>query len=502
MKLAKSIIFLFFSFISFQLTSQTINHFWSVNFNSTSSLLGGAVVAGQGENTSIYYNPATITEMETGSNLSFTSSLFTWNTYKYADMLGEGTKLKSSNFNAQPPFISFAYKPKISNISLAAVILTRAKEDFELSWNNSAYYDVLTHLPGVEKYDAAFDHRNYYNDTWVGIAMAHELSPSFSYGITLFGSGATLKYLYLYSASAYSINDTLDPALYPQSKRIAEGTYSESFRFTEYRLIIKGGVSYKTGKWKFGLNITTPSMHLFSSGNEASRAKLNSNISISTTEFIPDFLINDAQKGSDLKTKFKTPFSVSIGLIRDIGSKNKRLYIAAEYYAPIKGYKMIDAQLNTDIALPYIYDALDNKDWLSFASSTRAFVNVVVGYSWKIREHLQFLNSIRTDLSSIQNASLGDYSTYNLQKTSSYNMYHYSAGWRFNIKKNSFIAGGQVSFGYAKNHKQAANFTEPLEINLDDDTVLQGPLENKMNSRYLGFNLYIGATLNFLKNGK
>jgi len=416
-------------------------------------------------------------------------------------MLGDGTKLKSNNFSAQPPFISFAYNPKISNLNLAAVLLTRSKEDFELSWNKSTYYHVLTHLPGDEKYDAAFNYRNYYNDTWIGLAVAHEVTQKFSYGFTLFGSGATLKYLYKYSASAYSINDTLDPDLYPQSKRIAEGAYSESFRFTEYRLIIKGGVSYQTGKWKFGLNLTSPSIHLFSSGNEASRSRLNSNISVSTTEFIPDFLINDAQESSELKTKFKTPFSISIGFIRDIGNKDKRLYFAAEYYSRLKGYKMVDAQMNTDITLPYIYNLLDNKDWLSFATSTRSFVNLVIGYSWKIREQLEFLNSIRTDLSSIRNAGLDNYSTYNTQKTSDYNIYHYSAGWKFNIKKNSFIAGGQVSFGYARDLKQTANFTEPLEINIADDLVLQGPLENTMNSRYWGFNLYIGATLNFLKNG-
>ncbi|MCB2207488.1 MAG: hypothetical protein KQH67_04260 [Bacteroidetes bacterium] len=479
-----------------------MNHYWSVNFNSTSSLLGGAVVAGMGDNTSIFYNPATITEMETGSNLSFTSSLFTWNTYTFKNMLGDGTKLKSDNFNAQPPFVSFAYKPKIGNINLAAVILTRTKEDFELSWNTSTYYDVLKNLPGNEKYDANFKYRNYYNDTWVGLAMAQKISSKFSYGFTLFISGATLKYNFEYGAFAYSVNDTLDAELYPQSTRIAEGTYEESFKFTEYRVIIKGGLSYNSGPWKFGFNVTTPSLHVFSSGNEASRTQLNSNISISTTEFLPDFIIHDAQEKSKLDTKFKLPFSLSFGFIRNLGSSDSRIYFSTEYYGKIKAYEMIDAEENTDIALPYIYDALDNKDWLSFATSTRSFVNVVVGYSWKIRENLEFLNSIRTDLSSIRNADLAPYDTYNQQKTSDYNIYHYSAGWKFKIKKNSFIAGGQVSLGYSKDEKQVTNFTSPIEINIADNRVLQGSLLPNMDIIYWGFNVYIGITLNFLKNGK
>jgi len=60
-KLSALIVFIF---CNTHLGAQLINHYWIQNFNSVSSLIGGAVVAGDGDNSSIYYNPATIVEMQ------------------------------------------------------------------------------------------------------------------------------------------------------------------------------------------------------------------------------------------------------------------------------------------------------------------------------------------------------------------------------------------------------------------------------------------------------
>ena len=250
-RLIKISFLILFIFCNTHLSAQIMNHYWSNNFNSISSLLGGAVVAGMGDNTSIFYNPATIAQMESGKQFSLTTSLFTWNTYSFKNMLGEGIDLKSDNFIAQPPFISYSYKPENSNFSLSAVVLTRIKEDFEVVWNNATYYDVLNNLPGDEKYNTTFRYRNYYVDTWVGAALAHQVTPRLSYGISLFASGASFRYFFEYSTSAYSVNDTLDPDIYPQVQRIAEGNYSESVRFTDYRIILKFGFAYQIKKWNY-----------------------------------------------------------------------------------------------------------------------------------------------------------------------------------------------------------------------------------------------------------
>jgi len=108
--------------------SQLMNHYWTLNFNSESSLLSGAVVAGDAGNTSIYYNPATISEIEAGSNLSFATGLFSWGIYSYRNALGDGIHINGVNFNVLPQFLSYSFRANNSKFSFAVTAITRLKE--------------------------------------------------------------------------------------------------------------------------------------------------------------------------------------------------------------------------------------------------------------------------------------------------------------------------------------------------------------------------------------
>jgi len=488
------IIFLFF--LASGLHAQLMNHYWVHNFNSTSSLLGGAVVAGESENTAIFYNPATLTQMQEGSNFSLAANLFTWNFYTFRNGLGDGIDLTPSNFLVQPQFISFTYTPKKApGIKLAFTALTRIKEKLEMSYSDATYVDVLKRYPGDEKYNTVFNYRNDFTDSWIGIALAHKVSDQFSYGVTMFGSFPTLIYSYGWSATAYSDADTVGVVNY----RLSEGSYRESLKFTDYRLVFKFGVSYKVKQWKLGLSITSPTMRLFSSGKTATRIEKQSNIAYDGKP-LPDFIIFDGQSGNELKTNYKLPWSIAFGLIYDNPNKGTRIYFTAEYFARIKEYKMVDAQIRSDITTPELQEVFGDIDWLSFTYAAKPLVNIAIGYSWTIRKDLTFLNAIRTDFSSVSNDKIEGSSDLNYIKTTDYNIYHYSAGVKFSLKKQRFIAGGDFAFGYRLNNKQIANFSDPVEYDPVSGRALQGPLTNTMDMYYFGFSIYVGATLNFSKN--
>lgn len=458
-------------------------------------MLGGAVVAGDGDNTAIYYNPATIAEMSKGSNFSIAANLFSWNFYTFRDALGDDIDLVSNNFLVQPQFISYTYSPqKIKGISFAFAALTRVKEKVEMGYVNATYKDVIKRYPGEEKYNTTYRYRNDYSDSWVGGAFAHQVTDKFSYGVSLFVSFSSLIYYNEYGATAYNPNDTSGVVQY----KLSEGSYTEEARFTDYRLVLKIGFAYKHKRWRFGLNFSMPNINVFSTGKSATRVAVQSNITYEGV-FLSDYIIFDGQSKSELKTNYKLPFSVAGGFIYDIPNKGQRLYFTAEYFARIKGYKMVDAQINTDITTPPVYEEMDNKDWLSFAYGAQPVINAAIGYSWTIKKDLVFLNAFRTDFSSVNDLDLGEYSTYNFIKTTNYNIYHYSAGLEFNIKSNRFIAGGDVSYGHKLDQKQFANFSDPVEYDPEDNRALQGPLKNTASLYYFGFSVYIGATLNFAK---
>jgi hypothetical protein len=469
------------------------------NFNSTSSLIGGAVVAGDGDNSSIYYNPATIVEMQQGSNVSIAANLFTWNIYHNYNLLGKGNDLHSTNFQVQPQFFSFSYKPKKGNISYAFSILTRINEDMESSYANSELYDVIPSLSGEEIYNTVYSYRNKYSDTWLGLGLGQQLTEEFSYGVTFFISGSSLLYRYAYTASAYKYIDSTNINYDPS--KVSLSSYTESVKFSQYRIITKLGIAYKLNNWRFGMVLTLPSLNVFTSGRAASRMQKQINIHDTTGAVIPDYEIFSAQQDDKLKANYKYPFAVSFGFIGTFKQGDQKLYFTMEYFNKIKSYKIIEAEIDPNITSPSVFEALPNKDYLSFINKSDPILNFVIGYSWIIsKRNLRFVNALRTDFTSIQNINPDNLDGYNYMKNSNFNIYHYSAGLNFNFKKNNITAGGEFSFGSKNNVQQVANFKDPVENDPETGNSLLGPAENNAYLRYYGVSVYISATLNFFNH--
>lgn len=476
-----------------------MNHYWALNFNSQSSLLSGAVVAGDAGNTSIYFNPATISEIRNGSNLSFAAALFTWGVYHYTNALGNGINMTNVSFNVQPQFMSYSYRPHNSRFAFAISALTRMKEKFDISYYNASFIDIIDQTQGPEIYNVSFKYFLDFHDSWFGFATSYDVSDKFKIGASLFLSAAYLSYRSQVNTLAFSTTDTIMIDTIPNPGLVSEGTYTEDIKFTDYRLIGKFGFSYITKRWRFGLNFTTCSFSLFSTGKEAHRMKKVSNITNPETgEFIPGYVIVNGLKNGDIKSHIKSPFSVSLGFIHEVNNDENRLYFTMEYFHGIKPYKMVSAPISDNITSNMVYDKLMNKDWLSIANVAKPILNVAIGYRWELSENLMFLNGLRTDFNNINGADYGDYNDYNTINTTNINIYHYTGGVQFYfLKKYLLVAGGELSFGYDTKRKQITNFTNPVEYDPVDETILQGKLENNMNVYYFGFNVYLSATFKF-----
>ncbi len=484
--------------------SQLMNHYWTLNFNSESSLLSGAVVAGDAGSTSIYYNPATISEIESGSNLSFATGLFSWGIYSYRNALGDGINVNSVNFNVLPQFLSYSFKGNNSKFSFALTAITRLKEDIKLNYYNSERIDVLREVEGKENYATSYNYHLNYIDNWIGMAGSYQLSDKFSLGVSLFVSIAQLNYQNNNSAVAFSPTDTLWIDSVPNPSFVAEGTYQESYRFNHVRLIGKLGLTYTSGNLRLGLNLTTQSLSLLSTKQEAMRTQRISDITNpETAQFLHGYIITNGMVGSHLKTKLIYPWSLSAGLIYNIKNEKNRLYFTVEYFAKIDPYEMVDAPISDDITSSIVYDRLDEKDWLSIADASKAVMNFAIGYRWRLNENTIFMNGFRTDFNNVKHVNYGDLNQMNKINTTNFDIYHYTAGVQFELlKKYQMIAGGELSLGYGKNMEQIANFTNPVEYNPIDGRVLQGPIHTKLDIYYFGFTVYLGITLNFKKKTK
>jgi len=338
---------------------QLMNHYWSLNFNSQSSLLSGAVVAGDGGNTSIFFNPATISEIKHGANLSFAASL-----YYFKDALGDNANMDNVSFNVQPQFLSYSYRKKDSKFAFAFTALTRMKERFDFNYYDSKEIDVIKSNPGLESYNANYKYYLEYSDNWFGVAGSYDVSEKFKVGVSIFLSSSYISYQLTNNTAAFSISDTLWINGVPNPSLVTEGQYTESLKYTEYRFITKLGFSYVLDKWRFGLNLTSPSLSVYSSGKEAYRKQSMSNVTNPDNgEFMPGYTIVNGQSHDAIKTAAKFPFSASFGFIYEVDGADNRLYFTMEYFSGIKPYKIIDAPIKDDITSNMIYDNLENKDW-------------------------------------------------------------------------------------------------------------------------------------------
>lgn len=489
-------VFIFF-IMSTQLDAQLMNHYWSQSYNSISSLLSGAVVAGDAGNAAIFYNPANITEIEEGSNISLAASFMTLSYYDLQNAMGDGKNLTSTTFFVQPQFFSVGVNSPFNNWSFEIATFNRVKEQLTLSYSESQNINYNESGEAQDRLTTQYDYKNYYSDDWIGLGGAYTISDKFHLGVSLNFSFSTIDYSISNIAEIHPLVADSSFSGGVVSTLLAENVYSERIKFTNSRMIIRLGGAYETDKWRFGLNVSLPPINILTTGKTA----LRSHKEVYATEtpegaVLVDYFVYDSQKAESLKTNYKLPFSIAFGALYNLGN-NKRIYTTIEYFAGMQPYKMVDATLNTEITTDVIYEQLDNKEWLSYAYGAVPVVNIAVGYRWQIQPKILFLMGLRTDFNNIKGYDYGDLSNHAKLNTSELNIYHATGGVKFQYKKHQLIAGTQVSFGMQKNTKQIANYGPDYQPDYGNEMPLLGIRENTANIYHFSISLFLGATLNF-----
>ncbi len=484
-------------FGSVQLKAQLMNHYWSQSYNSMSSLLSGAVVAGDAGSAAIYYNPANITEIEEGGNISLAASFFTLSSYHIRDAMGKDKNLNSTNFYVQPQFFSISVNSPFNNWSFAIATFNRVREQLTLGYSESFKINYDDSGVAKDRLTTQYNYKNYYTDDWISLGGAYTLSDNWHLGISINFSFSTLDYNTLNMAEVHPLTADTIIGDGVTSTLLAENVYSEKIKFTNSRMIIKLGTVYERGPWRLGLNVSLPAINILTSGKRALRT-YKEVYAIETPEGIvlSDYFISDAQKAESIQATYKLPFSIAIGAFYNLGN-NKRIYSTIEYFAGLQPYKMIDAPINSDITTDVIYDQLENKEWLSYAYGAVPVVNIAIGYRWQIKPRILFLMGLRTDFNNIKDYDYGDMEKYATLTSSSMNIYHATGGVQFHYKKHQLIAGTQMSFGRQTNIEQMANFGDDYQPDFNNDMPLLGVRENVADIYYFSLSIFLGATLNF-----
>ena len=480
------------------LVSGQTDNYWSRNFNEESSLLSGAVVGGGAGASAIFYNPASISEIKE-SKLSLNASLFSFDFLNAKNALGDEIDFYDSRGYVIPRFFSYMLKlKKQPDWSFEIAFLNNSNFLTESTNFVDKNIDILTHLPGTERYTSFSKYSNKVRDDYFGIGGSYKLSDKFAFGTSLFVSAKTNDYSYSIDIEAgTNPNEINVPAETPYFS--AKYNEEEYLKFNDYRLLWKLGLLYKVKRFSVGLNITTPSIgNIYSDGKKLYRKRSQNNISDPETgNAIPNYLIVDYKEKKEVQVNAKSPLSIAAGFTWHNQENTKTLYTTIEYFAKIDPYRMVETVESDNLASGTVFETIDHNEWLTFINGAKSVFNAAIGYRWIINENLMILSGFRTDFSHKKNLDFNPYAENKTVKSFVLDKYHITSGLTIKVLGHDFITGLQYTIAHENGQKQFINLSDPVEFNYEEMKALQGTRNNSMKTTLNAVSLYFGATINF-----
>lgn len=479
------------------LASAQLNNYWSQNFNDESSLLAGAVVGGGAGPSAIYYNPATISEINE-SKLSLNASLFSFEFLKVSNALGDGIDLNSAKSYVIPRFLSYMLKPKkYTKWSFEVAFLNLANLSTEGVNYVNKDIDILSYIPGKEKYTAFYKLSTRYRDDWVGIGTSYKLNENLSLGTSMFASFLSQYSYHTLQIDARPIINDLENL--PDSYDMSSYDKEEEAKFNDYRLMWKFGVFYKKDRYGFGLNISTPTLSgIYSDGKRVMRRISQNNITDPESgEPKNNFLLLDYEEKKNVMVKSKSPFSIAAGITYYNSDKTKILYFTAQYFAEMKAYAIVKANRNPSLENNSFLQDEEYRHFLTFVEGGKPVFNAAIGYKWFVKENLMLLAGFKTDFNYEKDYDLKPFSNELTLESFNFNKFHITGGSTAHIFGQDVTAGIQYTLGFLNNQKQVVNLSDPVEYNNFEQKALQGTRLKNMNTIYSSVSIYLAATFNF-----
>lgn len=466
--------------------------YWSLNFASEPSILAGAVVGGYAENQAIYYNPALIYENEM-ENVSFSGEIISLDFYNADNAFGNGFDLQNFQFNVLPSYLSvYISSKKNDRWDFQIALLTRDKNDFDITESITGRSDIYQTVLGEEGYSNLYGTVIRYTDVWLGGGASFRVSDKFSVGWSSFLSVKKVD-----NKLTKSINIIPEPDSLQFTDPDATYTYSNarqisSFSILSYNLQNKFGMQYKSAPWSVGLNVSLPSIHLFGNGRIHGEFGANNVYDEVNVRFVDDFLA--VGSGDQLPVRYKDPLSIAFGVNYSPGRDKDMLGVSLEYFHEIPTYRMLDAR---EVPIFIAPDTRYEGDLLSAWHGARSVLNVAVGYSKYVNPRLTLLGGFRTDFDYLKGVNLNENENASIRYIDYfYDVMHLTLGARFSISRHRFIAGAQYSFGQEDKLRQLADFVPGIILD-GIDLPVENLDEVPVTFSYNGLAFFFGFIFNF-----
>ncbi len=452
------------------------SHYWTNQYGTRATFLGGAMVGGVRDASATFYNPGALGLIE---RLDFSVSA---TALRVSDLhvlggVGGAADLDSEELEVIPLLLAgdFQLESLSDRHILAYSVLTRYSHLMKASARRESAVDVLTNptAPGDEQYIGQFALEDRLVELWAGPSYAYRLSPHISLGISNF-----------FAIRTQSFNRRTTIRAINQTAQVTAATdASANVEFWNLRLLWKLGVAAEYERWKLGLAVTTPSVNLAGSGTVSADFTVTN---VDTDgDGTPDFFVGDDRQ-DNLDSELKSPLSIALGAEYRLTQRTS-LAFSAEWFNQQDRYDVMSPANKEFIRSVGGFDAVDSRDFLRVTHAADEVLNFSVGAEHALSERLAIFTSFRTDYEYLPQ-DRGDGLPLGF---TDWDIYHIALGTKVSSKSSDFGIGLTYSFGTRSDFPQLANFQDPAE-----EGFLSGE-PGTVKVRYRAVSLVLGYTFYF-----
>ncbi|MGZ5556355.1 MAG: hypothetical protein ACXWIA_11275 [Candidatus Aminicenantales bacterium] len=394
------------------------SHYWTNQYGSRATLLGGAVIGSVLDLSGTYYNPGGMSLVEKPH------TLMAANVFQYPRVLLARTvpgSIPLNRFSPGPAPVLLAGTVRIRGLSkhwFGYSYLARQSVKLGISSSAAGVRDVLPDLPGPEDYVTQYRLDEKLSESWFGLTWSYKLSKHMGIGVTQ----------YIVHRSQRAITQELVEARSSQN-RLAVAIGERQYSYYHFRALWKIGLACDFETITLGFTLTSPSLAIGGSGSTGVNST-SAGLDLNGDGISEDFLASDYRR--PLPVTYESPFSLAAGLTFKI--HKVRLYWSAEWFARVLPYTVVKAG-------PFVAQSTGEILSTDVTQELSAVLNWGAGFEWFYAPRFKGYASFTTDDSAKKpgtstNISLTDW-----------DIHHIVTGGEFFIKKTSVTVGVGFSFG-------------------------------------------------------
>ncbi len=399
------------------------SHYWTHQYGTRATLLGGAVVGSVVDISSMFYNPGALALIE-APNIIAASKVFEFSQLDFSEESDEGINLDSPRFGLGPSFFAGLIPLDfLGEHVIGYSIFTRY--EFKPKLRAGQVGTIAVPAAGEFEFLAQVAIESKLSEDWFGLTWGYGLGSRFAVGISQFLAYRSQRGENLLRAQIFS--DTAGAAV-----SIQELGYS----YNNFRLLWKAGAAFEWQGTSLGLTVTTPSISLAGSGK----------IGINQTTLSQDLgqgdpvFVADLQRG--LAAAYRSPFSVALGGAYRVG--NTTFHITTEYFGRVGQTEVLDGD-------PFEGQSTGDTVDVDLTHELDDVLNVGIGIEHHVRSNLALYGSFRTDFSAKDPTLQSDLAF------SNWNIYFVTAGAAFTIGSAELTLGIGYGWGSSVQEFNAPN---------------------------------------------